>query len=288
MKQGDWPATGGILWVQGEGDANANDVYYDSRGTLIVGKLFAESLMKLDLTSARKRRSHRMENIDAFAIPGFREPVSCFTHLLAVPVFAVLGGLLVWRGRGNRCRMISLAILAVSTVFLLTMSALYHLLGAGTSRDMMRQLDVAGVFILIAGTVTPVHTILFRGFDRWAPLLLVWSAAAAGITLRTMYPQSLPPGFGNALFLLMGWGGIISCVRLWRRYGFAFVRPVLLGGMAYTVGVTVLDMKWPILLPGIVGAHELWHVAVLAGLGLHWKFVFQFAAGPPDGAGKLK
>jgi channel protein (hemolysin III family) len=222
-----------------------------------------------------------MEYIDAYPIPGFREPVSCFTHLLAALVFAILSFYLVRRGRGDRSRTLSLTVMACSTLFLLSMSAVYHLLGPGTGRNVMRQLDIAGVFALIAGTVTPVHAILFKGFNRWAPLLLVWSAAATGITLRTVFSESLPSAVGLAIFLLLGWGGLISCILLWRRYGFSFVRPLLWGGVAYTLGVIVLGLNWPILIPHVVGAHEVWHVAVLIGLGLHWKFVFQFAHGPP-------
>lgn len=223
-----------------------------------------------------------MENIDAFPIPGFREPVSCLTHLLAAPVFAVLGYFLVRRGRGNWGHATSLAVMVLSTVFLLSISAVYHLLGPGTGRHVMRQLDIAAVFALIAGTVTPVHAILFRGFNRWAPLLLVWSVAATGITVRTVFSERLPSGSGTAIFLLMGWGGAISSILLWRRYGFWFVKPLLWGGVAYTLGVIVLDLNWPMMIPGVVGAHELWHMAVLVGLSLHWKFIFRFAGGPPE------
>jgi channel protein (hemolysin III family) len=222
-----------------------------------------------------------MDQIDVLPIPGFREPVNCFTHLFAVPVFAILGYILVQRGRGSWGRIISLAVMAVSTVFLLSMSAVYHLLAPGTGRYVMQHLDMAGVFALIAGTVTPVHAILFQGFNRWAPLLLIWSVAIAGITLRTIFSEGLAH-LGTPIFLLMGWGGLISCVLLWRRYGFSFVKTLLWGGIAYTLGVVVLGLNWPVLIPGAVGPHELWHVAVLVGLAFHWRFVFQFASGPPD------
>ena len=223
-----------------------------------------------------------MDEIDAYPIPGFREPVSCLTHLLAAVVFAILSYFLVRRGRGNWGRSVSLAIMGASTVFLLSMSGVYHLLGPGTGRYVMGQLDVAGVFALIAGTVTPVHAILFHGFNRWGPLLLVWSAAATGITLRTVFWASLPSGVGIGIFLLLGWGGLISCVLLWKRYGYSFITPLLWGGVAYTVGAVLLVLHWPTLIPGVVGPHELWHVAVLVGLGLHWKFVFQFSDGRPE------
>ena len=171
--------------------------------------------------------------------------------------------------------------MAVTSVFLLSMSGVYHLLGNGTGRYIMKQLDVAGVFALIAGSVTPVHAILFTGLQRWGPILLVWAAAATGITLRIVFWDSFPDGLGIGIFLLMGWGGAISCKQLWKRYGYRFVAPLLWGGVAYTVGAIILGLNWPTVIPGVVGAHELWHVGVLLGLGFHWKFVFQFAGGPP-------
>ncbi len=222
-----------------------------------------------------------MEQINAYSIPGFREPFSCFSHLLAAPVFAVWGYFLVKRGRGDWVRTASLTSLAVSTVYLLSMSGVYHLLGPGTARYVMLQLDMAGIFLVIAGTATPIHAILFRGFNRWAPLILIWSAAVAGITLRIVFRESL--GFlGTPIFLLLGWGGLVSCILLWKRYGFLFIEPFLAGGVAYTVGAIVLELTGTVLIPGVIGPHELWHVAVLAGLWLHWKFVFQFAGGPPE------
>jgi channel protein (hemolysin III family) len=162
------------------------------------------------------------------------------------------------------------------------MSGGYHLLGPGTGRFVLKQLDIAGVFALIAGTVTPIHAILFKGFHRWAPLLLVWAVAITGITLRSIFSDALPSGIGTAIFLAMGWGGAISCIVLWKRYGFDFVRPLFLGGLAYTAGALCHVFHSPVIIPGILGPHEVWHIAVLCGLGLHWSFVFSFAAGPPQ------
>jgi channel protein (hemolysin III family) len=222
-----------------------------------------------------------IEIIDVFGLPGVREPVNCFTHLVAAVVFSVLGYRMVRRGRGSWIRTISLAVMACSAVFLLSMSAVYHMLGPGRGRDVMRMLDIAGVFALIAGTMTPVHAILDRGFCRWASLILVWTIAAAGIMLRTIYSESLSFEVGTGLFLLFGWGGVISVFRLWKRFGFPFVKPLLWGGVAYTLGALIVGLNWPVVVPGIVGPHELWHVAVLIGLSLHWKFVLQLAEWPP-------
>ncbi len=224
-----------------------------------------------------------MDGLNIYAIPGFREPISSFTHLFAAPIFLVLGVFLIRRGGDCWIAKVSLAVLVLSSVVLLSISGVYHLLFAGTVKDVMLHLDVAAVFTLIAGTATPVHAILFRGVNRWAPLLFVWTVSITGITLRTVLGDGFPPSVGTALFLGLGWCGLFSCVLLWRRYGFAFVEPLIWGGIAYSVGALIVLFHWPILIPGVIGAHELWHIAVLTGLGLHWRFVFQFAAGVPDG-----
>ncbi len=222
-----------------------------------------------------------MDPLDIYAIPGFREPVSSFTHLIAVPVFLVLGYFLVRRAGNCWTGRISLAVLVAASVFLLAMSGVYHLLWSGTAKAVMLNLDVAAVFTLIAGTATPVHAILFRGVNRWLPILFVWGAAITGIVLRTVMAENFPPSVGTLLFLVLGWCGLFSCVLLWRRYGFPFVEPLIWGGVAYSIGAAIVLSHWPIIVPGVIGAHELWHVAVLTGLGFHWRFVFQFAAGLP-------
>lgn len=220
-----------------------------------------------------------MEVIDVYAIPGFREPFNCFSHLLGVVVFSVLAVLLVKRGRGVPSRTLSLIVMALSSIALLSLSSVYHMLWAGTAREVMKRLDVAGVFVLMGGTMTPIHMILFKGFHRWGPLTMVWSLAVTGITLRMLFFSSLPPGVGTACFVLFGWGGAISAFVLWRRYGWSFVKPLVYGGVAYTLGATILLAEWPVLITGVIGSHELWHLAVLTGLGFHWRFVWGFAGG---------
>lgn len=228
------------------------------------------------------RGSINTDPIHVLPISGLREPVSGLSHLLAAPVFAILGYFLVQHGRGSWARTFSLMAMAASSVFMLLSSGIYHTLEPGVSRTLMLHVDVASIFMLIAGTATPVHIILFRGFNRWVPLVIVWSVAAAGVLEIITSHQILPTKSGTVTFLIMGWGGVISCVVLWRRFGFQFIRPLLCGGVAYTLGAIILRLAWPQLVPGFVEAHEIWHVAVLIGLGLHWKFVFSFASGTPS------
>jgi channel protein (hemolysin III family) len=217
---------------------------------------------------------------DAYPIPGFSDPVSSLTHLTGAGVFALLAFPLLRRGRGDRARVAFLGVYAFSCVFLLVMSGVYHLLApGGAGRTVLARLDHGAIFVLIAGTFTPVHGILFHGVSRWGSLLFLWAVTAAVVTLKTIFFNDLAEWVGLSLYLGLGWTGVASGGVLWARYGWLFVRPLVQGGAAYTMGAVLEFLRWPVLIPAVVGPHEVFHVAVLLGVGLHWRFVSQIAAG---------
>jgi channel protein (hemolysin III family) len=221
------------------------------------------------------------------SIPGFSEPFSSLSHLGGALAFAWLSVSLIRRGQGNSGRMVSLIAFAFSCVLLLSISGVYHLLSpSGAGRYVLHRLDHAAIFILIAGSFTPVHAILFQGPWRWGMLAAVWTMAITGLTLKTVYFTSMPEWFGLLLYLGLGWFGLVSGIALARRFGFRFVRPVVWGALAYTFGALADFLHWPAPLPGIVGPHELFHIAVLAGISFHWKFILGIASGEiPRGDG---
>lgn len=214
-----------------------------------------------------------------YSIPGFADPISSWTHLLGAGVFGVLSIGLLRRGWGDTGRVFSLSVFAFTCILLLSVSGVYHLLGEGAGRDVMRRLDHDAIFGLIAGTFTPIHGILFRGIRRWGGLVLIWAAAATGITLKTVFFASIPEWLGLALYLAMGWLGLGSSWLIWRHYGISAVRLPLAGGIAYTVGAVFESAGFPVLIPGVLGPHECFHLAVLVGVGLFWRFTFQIADG---------
>lgn len=217
-----------------------------------------------------------------------QDPVSSFTHLLALPVFMVLSFSLLQRGRGDRARVLFLGIFAFACVFLMTMSGLYHMMSRhGTARSVMERLDHGAIFILIAGTFTPAYGILYRGAARWRPLVLIWSLTLIAICLKLIFFSQVPEWLGLTIFLSLGWLGMLSAIALWRRFGQAFVRPLIWGGIAYTVGSLLEFWERPMVIPGAVGPHEFFHLLVLVGMGCHWKFIFQFASGLPSEHGRL-
>lgn len=171
-------------------------------------------------------------------------------------------------------RVLSLCIFAFSAVLLLSMSGVFHLLPSGTpARAVLRRLDHAAIFILIAGTYTPIHTILFRGGWRWGMLLLVWSIAVASVTLKTIFFASVPDWLGLTLYVGMGWIGLFSMIKLASTRGVRFIFPLVAGGIVYTVGAIIELANIRPLVASVIRAHELFHIAVLGGLALHWRFV---------------
>jgi hypothetical protein len=104
-----------------------------------------------------------IDDIAVFPLPGCREPLSSLSHMLGAFVFAAMAILLIRRGRGDWVRTTSLVVMAASSVLLLLLSSAYHLTWPGPVRDFLLRADVAGIFLLIAGSMTPVHAILFSG-----------------------------------------------------------------------------------------------------------------------------
>jgi len=217
------------------------------------------------------------------SIPGFSDPVSSLTHLAAAVVFASLSFPLVARGRGDALRVIAIVVFAFSCVLLLSLSGVYHLLSPGTAgRSVLLRLDHAAIFVLIAGSFTPVHMILLR--ERWQRHLLawIWVAAIAGLTLKTAFFDATPPWLGLLMYLGLGWLGLISTVALARRFGVRFVLPLVWGALAYTIGALADFLGWPAPVPGVVGPHEIFHLAVIAGISFHWAFIRGIASSGRD------
>ena len=215
-----------------------------------------------------------------YSIRGFNDPMSSISHLAGTVIFFFLSIFLLWSARRSRTSFLYSLQFAVATLFLLSMSFVFHMMAiGGTARDVMLRLDVAAIFVLIASTFTVIHGILFSGWRRWTIILVLWIIAVTGITLRTIFFHSIPSWLGDGIFLLMGWIGAFSAYLLWSRYRWRAVKWVLGGGLFYTVGALSNTFGWPIFINKVWGPHETFHLMVLAGLGTHWAFVWSIADG---------
>lgn len=212
--------------------------------------------------------------MNAISIPGFSDPFSSISHLVGVLVFLFLGVKLIRLTDGHRGLLAAVSVFVFSVVFLLSMSGVFHLLEhESLGRGVLQRLDHAGIFALIAGTFTPIHCILFKGFWRWGFLLLIWGLAITGITLKSIFFNEFAEWLGLVFYLGLGWLGILSAYLTHRLHGFTIIKPLLYGALAYTAGASLEFLRLPIVISGIIGPHELFHIAVLAGIAWHWQFV---------------
>ena len=199
------------------------------------------------------------------------DPVSTLTHGIGAVAFAALGVELIVRGRGSRGRIAALGVFAASAVVLLSASAAFHASPDGSAaRIVLQRIDHAAIFVLIAGTFTPIHAIRFRGLARWGAIAGIWALAAVGIALKTVFFGDVPDWLGVVLYLAMGWLGLGAMIGTWRMWGPRAATLMIAAGLAYTAGAVVELLGWPTLIEGVVGPHEVFHVFVLLGLGLFW------------------
>jgi hemolysin III len=212
-------------------------------------------------------RSGRMHLFD------FREPVNAWSHLLGA-VLALPGTYWLLRGCGRYwTRRLSLLIYGASLALCYGFSALFH--GSQTTSDRLQLyylLDHIGIYILIAGTYTPIACNLLKGRWQTTTLALVWLAAAAGASLHLVFGK-LPPWLFTVLYLAMGWGAVFCYREISQGRSHRVLRPIVVGGVLYSIGAMINLLKWPALWPGVFASHELFHLFVLAGSFAHFAFM---------------
>lgn len=206
----------------------------------------------------------------------FRDPVSTWTHLTWM-LLSVPGAWLLWRrSRGDRPKQLSMAAFGLGLFCCFLGSTLYHAVRLPESQvEIFARLDYIGIFLLIAGTCTPIVYTLLSGIWRWGPLLWVWSFAVTGIMLRAL-AIDLAPSLSTAMYLGMGWGMLSCFPGLVRVVPHRPLTLVPLGGALYSVGAVFYLARWPSLWPGVFGSHELLHLFVMGGSLTHYLFVLWY------------
>lgn len=132
-------------------------------------------------------------------------------------------------------------------------------------------MDHVGIFLLIAGTVTPIGLVVLDGRGRLALVGGIWLLAFVGISLRLHAYPSMEAM--TALYLFMGWIGCLAYWELARRLTHSGVRLLWIGGLFYSVGAILNGLHHPVLVPGWFEAHELFHLLVMAGSACHFVFI---------------
>lgn len=210
---------------------------------------------------------------------GLHDPVSSLSHLTAAVSVLAASFFLHKKGRGDTLRSTSLFIFSASLLFLFTMSGVYHGLQPGTWRALFRRLDYAAIWIVIAGSATPIHMLLLKDHWRWSLTALFWGIALTCLVLLEMYFTRLPYWAIVSGYIGLGCLGIVSFFRITALYGVRETTLLFLGGIAYIIGAVIDFVESPTLIPGVLGPHELFHFFVMIGAGLHWFFIYNWADG---------
>ena len=192
-----------------------------------------------------------------------------------------IGGLitLLVLARGRPWYVASCAIYGTSLILLYLASALAHTVHCSPElEDRLTRLDCMAIFLLIAGTYTPLCLVTLRGPWGWGMLAAEWGMAAAGIgTLAVGKADSKLTR--TILYLCMAWVvALVAIVPIWRVLPLAALEWLLAGGLIYSVGAVVFILDRPHLWPRRFMAHDLWHVMVIAGSACHYVLVARFVA----------
>ena len=203
----------------------------------------------------------------------FRDPVSGFTHLAAAVVAA--GGLLglLEAGWGQPAKEIAFLIYGLSLVMMFAASATYHLVQVGPKAlSVLRKIDHSAIYLLIAGTYTPICLSFLTGFWRWGLLVIIWSIGLVGVGIK-IFVINAPRWITAGIYLVMGWLAIMGVNELLRTMPGGAIFWLVVGGLLFTIGAMIYILKKPDPWPGVFGFHEIWHIFVILGCLAHFILV---------------
>lgn len=190
-------------------------------------------------------------------------------HLGAAPVALIAGMALVVFAPTQAGRL-SAAIFTLSAVLLFGTSAVYHRGNwSPQTKAVLRRMDHANIFIIIAGTYTPLTVLLLEGTQRVVVLCLVWGGAILGVIFRVLWVGA-PRWLYTPLYVALGWVAVGYVKPFYEAGGLAVVLLVAAGGICYTVGAVIYGTKWPRGSERYFGFHEIFHSLTIAGFVCHF------------------
>jgi hemolysin III len=199
-------------------------------------------------------------------------------HQWAFFASLIAGALLVALAPTGRAAL-GASIYAVAVAGLLGTSALYHrVTWSPVARRRMRRLDHAMIFVLIAGTYTPIAMLALSGDLATTILVVVWAGAAVGAGLEIVWVDAPKPLLAGVAIAL-GWVAVVTFGDLVAALGAGWVSVVAAGGLLYTAGAVIYARERPNPVPGVFGYHELFHALVVAAVAAHYA-VIAFAVVP--------
>ena len=216
-----------------------------------------------------------------------KDPGSAVTHFIGMlmAMFAAVPLLIKAAREPDRIHLIALAIFIVSMILLYAASTTYHTLDLSErANKILKKIDHMMIFILIAGTYTPICLITLKGPVGYGLLALVWGIAIVGIVIKGFWIYC-PKWFSSVLYIAMGWVCVLAFTQIMNALPRAAFLWLLAGGIIYTIGGVIYALKLPIFNSKHknFGSHEIFHLFVMGGSFCHFIVMYAFVAGMPVG-----
>lgn len=211
-----------------------------------------------------------------------KDPGSALTHFIAMLLALFASSPLIIKAARTPgyTHVLALTVFITSMILLYAASTIYHTLDISPKvNQLLRKVDHMMIFILIAGTYTPICMLVLGDRTGWSLLALVWGIAIVGIVINALW-ITCPKWFSSMIYIAMGW----VCVLAFRKIIAALPAQafgwLLAGGIIYTVGGVIYALKLPVFnhLHRYFGSHEIFHLFVMGGSFCHYVMMYAFVA----------
>ena len=210
-----------------------------------------------------------------------REPGSAITHFIGCLMALIAASPLLMKAHGNSTHLLAMTIFACSMILLYGASTMYHSICHVSAKVLcrFRKLDHMMIFVLIAGSYTPVCMIVLGGKKGYTLLAVVWITALIGMFIKACW-ITCPKWFSSVLYIAMGWSCLSVLGQLFSLLPLHAFLWLLAGGLIYTAGGIIYALRLPLFdaRHPMFGLHEIFHLFVMAGSLCHFVFMFCYLA----------
>jgi len=215
--------------------------------------------------------------MDRITLGRMQNPIRGLLHGSAA-LAALVGTIyLVARTWGNTAALVGSVVFGIALLAMYTVSSLYHSVPwSETWKTRLQRVDHSMIYLVVAGTLTPIAIGGLDGAAVWWCLGLVWAIALIGIALKFVMPR-VSTKLSVTLQLVMGWTVILWLPQIWSSLGTGAIVFIAVGGLCYTAGTVIFMTKRPRLFPRSFSYHELFHVLVVLASVFHFLAVALYA-----------
>jgi len=211
-----------------------------------------------------------------------REPGSAITHYIAMMMAMIAAIPLLMKATMSHDvrHIVAMLIFVASMILLYGASTMYHAVNlTGKALKVFKKIDHMMIFVLIAGTYTPVCMLVLHKEIGYPLLALVWGTAIVGMLIK-MFWVTCPKWFSSVIYIAMGWECLFVFHPLLETLPTGAFVWLLIGGIIYTIGGIIYALKIPVLdrIHKYFGLHEIFHLFVMGGSFCHFMFMFLYVA----------